>query len=472
MGDAVHGRYRWALIFIDAGVIAISLLLAVTLREAVPLPLGPGDVENIILPATPFIGILWLATLAAGGAYRDRRWGVGLLEYRQVFNLSVLFVMALGVVAFMFNYPLSRGFVVILFLIGIPLILLTRLTARRLLQRARTNGKYCTPTLIAGHLDPAEDLVEVLRRESWLGYRPVGLAVDDGETREPSEGVPIVGTHHKVLEAIEASGAHAVIFTSGSVRRGREFNEMARRLEVHRAEMIVVPALTDVAAQRIQTTPVAGLPLMHVGKPQALRSLRLTKRVFDLMGAIALIVLFSPFLLVIALLVKLGDGGPILFRQTRIGVGGEPFAMLKFRSMVPNADELKKQMALQQANDADGALFKIKDDPRVTKVGGFLRRYSIDELPQLFNVVKGDMSLVGPRPALAEEVARYDPHVRRRLDVRPGMTGLWQVSGRSDLSWRDTVRLDLYYVDNWSLLQDLVILMRTFKAVFGSDGAY
>jgi exopolysaccharide biosynthesis polyprenyl glycosylphosphotransferase len=187
--------------------------------------------------------------------------------------------------------------------------------------------------------------------------------------------------------------------------------------------------------------------------------------------ATVVLVLLSPVLLVTALTIKLSDGGPVLFKQRRVGRGGEPFEVLKFRSMVTDAERIRDQH-LEAQNESEGVLFKIREDPRITRFGRFIRRFSIDELPQLINVLRGEMSLIGPRPALEREVQQYQVHVRRRLDVRPGMTGLWQVSGRSDLDWDDTVRLDLYYVDNWSMIQDLVILLRTFKAVVSSNGAY
>lgn len=465
------GRYRWALMAVDVFTIATSVMLAVGLRAAVPLPLNPRELLGL-LPVYPWVAFLWWATLAVGGAYRPRMWGVGVDEYRQVAHLSVLFTMALGLLAFLLDYPLSRGFLVILLLVGVPMIVLGRLASRRLLQRFRRQGQFRIPTLVAGQLEAAEDLVVVLQRECWLGYEAVGLAVGSPEERESSVLVPVVGSCRNVLQALDDTGAHAVIFASGAVERGHEFNEMARKLEAHRAEMIVVPAITDVSARRIHTTVVAGLPLMHVGKPRALRSLRLSKRLFDLVVSITLILLASPLFALVALLVKREDGGPVLFCQSRIGRGGEPFGMFKFRSMVPDAEAIMTSAEFRAANESDGVLFKIKDDPRITRVGKFLRRYSVDELPQLFNVVRGDMSLVGPRPALGREVACYDDRTRRRLDVRPGMTGLWQVSGRSDLSWEDTVRLDLYYVNNWSLLQDLVILARTAKAVVSPAGAY
>lgn len=234
--------------------------------------------------------------------------------------------------------------------------------------------------------------------------------------------------------------------------------------------MIVVPAVTDISAQRMEIRPVAGLPLLDVDRPQAIAAARWIKRALDLLGSAFLLLLAAPVMGLVALAIKLEDGGPVMFRQTRVGRKGNAFECLKFRSMVPDAEA--RLAALIASNEGAGPLFKMTKDPRITRVGRFIRRFSLDELPQLFNAFRGDMSLVGPRPALPSEVAQYDSDARRRLDVRPGLTGLWQVSGRSNLSWDDTVRLDLYYVDNWSLVQDLMILAKTARAVVGSAGAY
>jgi exopolysaccharide biosynthesis polyprenyl glycosylphosphotransferase len=233
---------------------------------------------------------------------------------------------------------------------------------------------------------------------------------------------------------------------------------------------VVAPSVTDVSSERVRIRPVGGLPLMHLDAPRSTDASRIGKRLFDVAGSLALIIAFSPIFLFASLRIVLHDRGPVLFRQTRIGRDGEEFTCLKYRTMVTNADEL---IARMQAETGESALlFKMKDDPRITKPGTWLRRYSIDELPQLFNVLRGDMSLVGPRPQVAREVALYNGPMSRRLRVRPGMTGLWQVSGRSELSIEEAIRLDLYYVDNWSMLQDISILGRTVGAVFGSRGAY
>ncbi|MDO5684474.1 MAG: sugar transferase, partial [Propionibacteriaceae bacterium] len=318
-------------------------------------------------------------------------------------------------------------------------------------------------------LDHIEDVAAVLNRERWLGYEVVGALASDSDEEETRSGIPIFGCPEDTVEVLGHTGANAVVFAEGSFRSGRDFNLLARELQDAHAQTIVVPSLTDISAQRMDIRPVAGIPLVHIEQPRASSAGHAWKRLFDLIGSSFLILLGSPLLLAVALAVK-SDGGPILFRQVRAGHHGEPFEMFKFRSMVVDAEERLKQ--LQAHNNSDGVLFKMVDDPRITRVGKFIRRYSLDELPQLFNVWLGHMSLVGPRPALLTEVAEYKDHVRRRLDVRPGMTGLWQVSGRSDLSWDDTVRLDLYYVDNWSMVQDLSILLRTFGAVVGKRGAY
>ena len=273
------------------------------------------------------------------------------------------------------------------------------------------------------------------------------------------------------MAACQYTRAAAVIFTEGSFSRSYQFNRLARTLESQDTELIIIPALSDISTQRMHIRPVAGLPLVHIEKPQAERASGWFKRTFDIIGSLLLLILTSPIVLIAAIAIKHEDGGPVFYKQRRVGRKGKVFECYKLRSMVVNADEIKAKM-LADKNESDGVLFKMKDDPRITKCGKFHRRYSIDEIPQFYNVLRGDMSLVGPRPALENEVAAYESHVRRRLDVRPGVTGLWQVSGRSDLSWEDTVRLDLYYVDNWSILQDVSILAKTFGAVFTSSGAY
>jgi exopolysaccharide biosynthesis polyprenyl glycosylphosphotransferase len=284
--------------------------------------------------------------------------------------------------------------------------------------------------------------------------------------------VPLSHDLDRVVETMERYRADTVIVASGDDFPPRRIRELSWALEPGRQHLVLAPGLTDVGGPRIHTRPVAGLPLMHVEVPRYEGFKRFAKRSFDILGSLTLLVLLLPFLIVIAVAIRRGSPGPALFRQSRIGFGGRPFTMLKFRSMVVDAEAQREALERAGLNAGNEVLFKLRDDPRVTPVGRFLRRYSLDELPQLVNVLAGTMSLVGPRPPLAEEVSHYETHVHRRFLVKPGVTGLWQVSGRSDLDWEDSVRLDLYYVENWSITSDVVILWRTLRAVLRRIGAY
>lgn len=459
------------LVVVDTVLLVIATFAAIALRQAAPGFADEGrDVDQLVHPIAVGLIPLWIAMIAMASAY-ERRWlGSGPEEFKRILNTSLIVAGLLGVTTYLFAYPLSRGFYIFLFLIGIPLLLLGRYIMRRVLHAALRSGRYNTSVLIAGELSHIEDLLKVIQRNAWLGYRPVGLLMRTGVGDVGPGGLTVYGRPCDAVHAIEESMADAVIFAEGSFSRAHDFNHLARDLEDVDAQTIVVPALTDIASSRMTVRPVAGIPLVHVERPTAARATAWTKRAFDILGASVAILLFWPLMLAVAMAIKLDDGGPILFRQVRVGARGEQFECLKFRSMVVNAEELKAQ--LMAFNESDGALFKMENDPRITRVGRFIRRYSLDEFPQFFNVLFGDMSLVGPRPALPSEVQTYKTHVLRRLDVRPGITGLWQVSGRSDLDWDETVRLDLYYVDNWSMLQDIVILLRTVRVVLAGSGAY
>jgi exopolysaccharide biosynthesis polyprenyl glycosylphosphotransferase len=458
-----------AALTLDLVVIALSTALAQLISAR--LKAGPFNEPEIYTPVVLTILPLWVLMIALLGGYRPTQLTTESAEYRRVLSGSLLTAGVLGVSAFLLKYPISRTFYVNEFLIGVPAVLIGHIAFRLMLKRARTRGRYSAKVLIAGDRHHVAELVTILNREAWLGYDPVGVLTDDIESCQQALDVPVVGVPEEVVDAARRTQVDTVIFTEGAYPTGRDFNVIARQLEHERAHLIVVPSVTDIAAARMNVRPVAGLSLVHIEKPRAAKAGSGPKRVVDTIGASLLILLALPVLVVAALAIKLEDGGPVIFRQRRVGLGGEVFDCLKLRSMVPDAEKIRAR-TLTDLNETDGVLFKMKRDPRITRVGAFIRRYSIDELPQLFNVLRGEMSLVGPRPALEGEVAQYQPQVLRRLDVRPGLTGLWQVSGRSDLSWEDAVRLDLYYVDNWSMFQDLTILTRTAKAVIGSDGAY
>ena len=325
--------------------------------------------------------------------------------------------------------------------------------------------------LIAGTSDHIDEIARVLSRESWLGYHVVGAVTPMTDVREETAtGVPVVGNVDEVSSIAPHLNADVVFFAGGAIESGRQLRRHGWELAEHGVHVVVAPSVTDVSRERVRIRPVGGLPLMHLDPPGSTDAVRWGKRLFDIVGSLGLLLALSPIFLFAAARIKADDGGPILFRQTRIGTARHEFECLKLRTMVVDAED-----RLLDLHDQIGymtGLFKMQDDPRITKPGRWLRRFSIDELPQLWNVLRGDMSLVGPRPPLPREVATYDYFATRRLQVRPGMTGLWQVSGRSDLSWDETVRLDLYYVDNWSMVQDLTILARTFGAVISPRGAY
>jgi exopolysaccharide biosynthesis polyprenyl glycosylphosphotransferase len=319
-----------------------------------------------------------------------------------------------------------------------------------------------------------EQLAHQLARQPMSGYLVVGACAPSGEVAGYLTGtqVPIYGNLNNLQTALESSGADTVVITSSDELPPDRVRELSWSLEPGRQHLVVAPSLMDIGGPRIHTRPVAGLPLIHVETPRYEGRVLVAKRSFDILASGILIVLLSPFLALIAFAVRLSTPGPVLFKQSRVGLNGKQFKMLKYRSMVIDAESKLGRLHDVQRAAGNSVLFKMKNDPRVTVVGKFLRRYSLDELPQLFNVFQGSMSLVGPRPPLQREVELYEHHVHRRFLVKPGITGLWQVSGRSDLSWEDSVRLDLYYVENWSITSDIIILWRTFRAVVSKRGAY
>ena len=454
----------------DAMVIAAATVFGILARGLVPLD-GPGDdgFSLAVVAAVSIVGLVWLALLSSFGAYKLRYQRAGDTEYRRVFLASFTMAGLVGIGSYLLKAEFPRGLYALLFTVGTLGLIASRFLRRRVMNALHRRGVLLTPIVVAGESGHVDEIAKVLRRETWFGYRVVGAVTRDRVDTTPS-GLPVLGSIGDTVDVIEDHRIATVIFAEGSFSAPAEFRRMAWELEEKDVHMIVVPALTEVSAQRLNVRPVAGMPLVDVDRPQAIEAARWVKRSFDMVSASLLLLLASPVMALVALAIKLEDGGPVLFRQTRVGLKGEVFECLKFRSMATDAEA--RLAALMAANEGAGPLFKMTHDPRITKVGRFIRRFSLDELPQLWNALRGDMSLVGPRPALPTEVAQYDTDTRRRLDVRPGLTGLWQVSGRSNLSWDDTVRLDLYYVDNWSMVQDLMILARTAKAVVGSSGAY
>ncbi len=416
--------------------------------------------------------VVWTAALTIQ-ASRDRRiLGIGSLEYKRVFDATWGTFALLAIIALLLSLDLARGYVITAFPAGLVLLILGRWFWRQWLVRRRRKGEYTLLSVLVGSEESIRYMADQLERFPFAGYRAIGACLPKAEAANAKtvHGLPVLGSFADVAQAARYTHADSVILTSSDQLPPATVRRITWSLETSNVELAVAPALTEIAGPRIHIRQLAGLPLLHVAVPQYEGSKHAAKAVFDVTTAIVLGIILSPLLLVLAIIVGVTSKGPVIFRQERVGLNGKTFRMLKFRTMVDGAEDRLDE--LQSLNEGSGPLFKVRDDPRVTAVGRFLRRYSLDELPQLWNVIRGDMSIVGPRPPLPSEVERYEPEVRRRLLVKPGVTGPWQISGRSDLSWAEGVRLDLFYVENWSLVGDLLMIWRTIRVVLRKHGAY
>lgn len=436
-------------------------------------PVPPDGAQPFATVYSLCLVIAWLAALAIVGSRDPRIVGTGGGEYRRVLTASLATFGGLAIVVYLFNLQLARGYFLIALPIGLAALLVVRHLWRVWLCAQRREGGYSAKVVLVGGPDSVTHLARELARMPEAGYRVLGAVVPKGSRNDPAMGeeIPIVGDLDDPLKAVEALSADTVIITGSDELPAHRVRELSWKLEPGQQHLIVAPALTDIGGPRIHTRPVAGLPLVHVETPRYRGGKLHGKRLFDVVASGVLILLLAPLMIAVVAAIKITDPGPALFAQRRVGKNGRPFRMLKFRTMVVDAEARLAELRAQ-ADAGNDVLFKMRDDPRITPLGKLLRRYSIDELPQLFNVFFGEMSLIGPRPPLASEVEEYEHHVHRRFLVKPGITGLWQVNGRSNLSWEESVRLDLYYVENWTLTGDLAILFRTAQAVVAKDGAY
>ncbi len=468
-----HRSYRRAVLATDALVLVLAVALAEFIRFGLEPTMPTGT--NITYTALGFgIAAGWWLMLQLYRATDERILGHGPDEYRKVVQASVMGFGVLAIATLLLKQDLSRGYLAIAFPVGVVGLLSGRKLLRTWLARRRWNGRMSTNVLVIGGTTSAESIDRYFARHPEAGFRMTGVWVhDEPEAAHPwldvpGRFVPVLGNTRSLAEALRLADAGAVFVTDTEHLGPNGLKELTWELQTLEIDLMVSPNVVDVSTPRVTLRNVGSMPFLHLEKPQYEGATRWGKVLFDRIAASFALVVLSPVLAATALAIKLTSDGPVLYRSERIGVGGVPFEMLKFRSMVADADATKSRLA----SDHDGVLFKMKNDPRVTRVGRLLRRFSIDELPQLINVLRGDMSIVGPRPPLRAEVEAYDEGVGRRLLVKQGITGLWQVSGRSDLSWEDTVRLDLDYVENWSLVRDVQIIWRTVRAVATSRGAY
>ncbi|MEV8147406.1 sugar transferase [Arthrobacter sp. NPDC080073] len=425
-------------------------------------------------PISLAIAGAWMVAL---GVYRSRDKqvvGIGPDEYKRVFSATIVLLGLLNMACVVFEIEIARGYVALVFPLGCLGLMASRWTLRRWLTRQRVHGHYLSRVLVLGAPEEVRYVINQIEKKSGPIYKVVGVALQ-GPQLPPSlmvngKAVPVVADIYSVVQAVAATDADAVII-AGQVEGGSTYiQELGWQLEESSTELILTTGLTNVAGPRIHSRPVEGLPLMHVELPQYGGAKHAMKRVLDIVLSAAAMVVLLPVFAVLAVLIRRDSPGPVIFRQERIGRRGQTFVMYKFRSMVETAEQ--DLAALLEHNEGAGLLFKMEHDPRVTRVGKWMRHYSLDELPQFLNVFLGHMSLVGPRPPLQREVDGYERHVHRRLYIKPGLTGMWQINGRSELNWQDSVRLDLYYVENWSIVGDIIILWRTARAMIRPVGAY
>jgi exopolysaccharide biosynthesis polyprenyl glycosylphosphotransferase len=417
--------------------------------------------------------LVWVGFLFLGHAYEERFLFVGNDEYRKVINAGVALIATVAFLSYSADLEVARGYVVLV----IPLVMALDLTARFLLRqrlfRQRAKGLCMRRVVVIGYERASANFCRQLRRERYHGMSVVGACLPPHRpqpARIEDVGVTVYGTFDDVGRAVIEAGADTVAVLACPEMDSNALRRLSWTLESSGTDLVVATALLDVAGPRTTIRPVDGLPMLHVEHAELSGGRRFLKMLFDRILSFFGVLVLLPVILGLAAAIRMTSEGPAFFRQVRVGKDGKEFVIFKLRTMYADAEE--RLALLRDHNEHDGLLFKMKDDPRITPIGRWIRRYSLDELPQLLNVLLGQMSLVGPRPPLPSEVEQYPDDVRRRLVVKPGLTGLWQVSGRADLSWEDSVRLDLRYVENWSLAFDLVILLRTVTALVRTSGAY
>ncbi len=483
-------RYRARLRYTDTAVVLASVILASVLDATLlaGTPGHPGLLGSLAVSA--LVAVVWIGAVAARSSYDLRVVGRDHTEYRRIFAATCTAVSVLVLLAWLTGAVEPRDVLAqaIVLPLGLAGLIGSRYGWRQWVARTRSRGTGCmTPVLVVGHREQAERVIRRLNDAPHRGFVVVGACLPSDETpageTAPGEtpprdglpgdevgGVPVLGDLSRVGEAAALVRASAVaVSASGSITTD-VVRRLGWQLERVGVDLMLTTELADVAAARMSVSPTSGLSLLHVAAPRFRGAKFRVKQGIDWVLAALITVLVSPILLGVGLAVAFTSKGPLFYLSERVGRDGKIFRMFKFRTMRVGADREVK--ALTAGNDGAGPLFKMRTDPRITRVGRVLRRYSLDELPQLFNVLGGHMSLVGPRPALPHEVAAYEERMRRRLLVKPGMTGMWQVSGRSDLPWEEAVRLDVYYAENWTPMQDLAILGQTARAVVSGRGAY
>ena len=466
-------RFRARLHVSDTVIVLLACALASAVSVLTVAPQALMSDPWVFLRVPLVAAVLWLGALSVLNTREPAVLGGGAKEYTRVLHATGFAFGALAAMYVLFEWEGIRPQLFWGLPAGGAALIVSRWMSRRWLVRQRAAGRYCSRTIVVGSRDDVEYAIRTLGGDGKLGYTVVGTAVLDADV----DSLHIDGHTYAVVRGADAvpraaTGLRAdtIIVAGQPVGDPTYIKRLAWELEGTAAELVLSSRIADVAGPRMSLRPVEGMPLIHVRIPSFEGGAHLIKRALDMLVSGLALLCFAPFAFVIAMAIKIDNPGPAFFLQERVGRDGRTFKMVKFRSMRVNAEaELEKLLA---ANEGAGPLFKLKDDPRVTRIGSILRRYSLDEIPQFWNVLRGDMSVVGPRPPLPAEVTAYDGTVFRRLYIKPGITGPWQVGGRSDLSWEESVRLDLRYVENWSVLSDIVLMWRTAKVMIKPEGAY
>lgn len=481
-------RWRFAfvasLIAIDLAVMLLSLTVSLVINGAA------FDAIGDVMPFWLFLilfSLIWLLCLAFARTYHRHVMADGYELYAKIINASLLTIISYCSLAFIFKLALPRTALIIAPVIAFFLDIIARWQMRQALHRHRSKGSCKYRTVVIGSSDGINKALQTMRNCMNWGYEPVAVCPIEADPAskdayvvtsytpdaniEGSSKLKVIPFNSAFPRICESLGVQEVYVADVLSRDSEMLHGLSLAVESLGMELALAVSLADVSGHRLYLRNTTEQPVLLASLPQYTGAANVIKRLLDIIGSLCALIISSPILLGVAIAIKLDDGGPVFFSQTRIGLHGKPFKMYKFRSMVTNAEELKKKLA-EETGQEDRFIFKMKDDPRITKVGHFIRKTSLDEFPQFYNVLKGDMSLVGPRPALPEEVARYGSLYSARLLVKPGITGPWQVSGRSDLSQEQSESLDVSYIENWSIAGDLAILAKTVKVIFTGRGSY
>ncbi len=487
---SIRRRPLWRYIYVAALVAVDVLVMLLSLVICFAFNLGAYDTVTRTMPIWAFLlayCVIGLLCLAFAGAYHRHVMAEGYELYTKLINAAIFTIVLASCVAFMLNLQLPRTALIIAPLVGLVCELVARWMMRCLLHHHRRRGECKYTTVIVGSSEGINRTLRLMRRNSALGYMPVAVCpiapdprMDDAYVVtnfvadpdiEGADKLRVLSFGSRFARTIERMGVQEVYIADVLSRDSKLLHAMSLAIESLGIELAISVSLADVGGHRLHLRNSAEQQVLIASLPQYRTTTYVIKRIIDIVLSAVALVVSSPIMLGVAIVIKLDDGGPVLFKQTRVGIHGKPFTMYKFRSMVTNAEEIKAKLAAE-SGQTDRFIFKLKDDPRITKVGKFIRKTSLDEFPQFFNVFKGDMSLVGPRPALPDEVARYGSLYSTRLLVKPGITGPWQVSGRSDLSQEQSEFLDVSYIENWSITGDLAILAKTVMVVFRGTGSY